>query len=56
MQTSQITENKECCETLLPIKNRRQLKNNVHVSVRLKPVAGKQERNKLWKILNDRQL
>lgn len=56
-------------ETLLPLKNssRRQLKNHVHVSVRLKPVnvvgTGRDnapghhsERNKVWRAINEHQI
>ena len=42
-------------ETLLPMKNqtKNQLKNNIHVSVRLKPLpGGTSEKSKLWRVID----
>jgi len=54
-------------ETLMPVRNTssRQLKNHVHVSVRLKPIKADDvsgtsrqqiDRNKHWKVLNSNQI
>ena len=42
-------------EILMPIKDKRQLKNHVHVSVRLKPTPSF-DRKKIWKTINQNSL
>jgi hypothetical protein len=40
----------------MPISDKKQIKNNVHVAVRLKPIGISNDRKKIWKVVSDQTL